>query len=467
MAIARNDEFKDAFLSSPRNYQDLVRNKGNIVYQNAPLEDMLGGSAAVDLIRQYLPYNLAESDLFQSAVRQVDRLPTNVLGDNRSIQRKILNKIQQVPLGGYSPERRKEFAQNLSENPEVARKVVNVYGQGEAPSAGARLKQAGGALAADVMSDGLRNIWWFLNAPQALTQLTTLQTLHDAQKSIEQAGPNASAAEVAEAKRIRELTGGESLLRNRNVRLAATVPAIIAMSTGIGNIGRPAGYKAILPSETDPRRTDSPLGEFVSRYFLGRTGKLLPYGEFAKERPDVSESEYRRYKAYQFDRKTDLNPLDDGKFNVLGALKGNLTGIHGPEINFMGKSMPAATAILPTLAAAAGARAGFRRGGRKMARVGGELEQMQGVEAQIQERMKQRDNIIKEAAKKDQSPAPGQLEELRNEMKDLKIQKERISEKGQVDMLWETLKYGAGAAAVGGVTGQGLESIRRSMGTEN
>ena len=133
----------------------------------------------------------------------------------------------------------------------------------------------------------------------------------------------------------------------------------------------------------------------------------------------------------------------------------------------MGKSMPAATAILPTLAAAAGARAGFRRGGRKMARVGGELEQMQGVEAQIQDRMKQRDNIIKEAAKKDQSPAPGQLEELRNEMKDLKIQKERISEKGQVDMLWERLKYGAGAAAVGGVTGQGLESIRRSMGTEN
>ena len=105
---------------------------------------------------------------------------------------------------------------------------------------------------------------------------------------MENPGTNASIGDQELAARLKQVNPThESLLKNRNIRLAATVPAIIAMSTGIGNIGRPAGYKAVLPSESDPRRTDSPIGELVSRYFLGRTGRLLPYDEFSKERPDV------------------------------------------------------------------------------------------------------------------------------------------------------------------------------------
>lgn len=479
MAIARNDEFKDAFFSSPREYQELYRKTRSPGYQNSPLEDMLGSSAFVDSARQYLPYDLGESDLFRSAVRQLDNAPGNLLGNKRSWQRNFLRQLEGLRLGGYSPVRRKEMAELLAEHPEVAAKTVQVYPKGKAPSAGARAKQIGGTLAADVMSDGLRNIWWFLNAPQALTQLTTLQSLHDAQRDIENAPRGATAAQKAEAARIKGLTDEVSLLRNRNVRLAATVPAIIAMSTGIGNIGRPAGYKAILPSETDPRRTDSPLGEVVSRYFLGRTGKLLPYEEFRKERPDVSQDEYRRYKAYMFDRKTDLNPFDDGNFNVLGALKGNLVGIHGPEVAFMGKSMPIATAIMPTLAAAAGARYGFRRGGRRMARVGGELQQMQKIENQIQDeqqrfRRYQRKNpdswlpgTEEYALSREVGPYTAEQAESAARMKRLKIAKDEVSKKGQTDMLWEILKYGAGGAVAGGITGQGLESIRRTMGTES
>ena len=169
MAIARNDEFKDAFFSSPREYQELYRKTRSPGYQNSPLEDMLGSSAFVDSARQYLPYDLGESDLFRSAVKQIDNAPGNVLGNKRSWQRNFLRQLEGLRLGGYSPVRRKEMAELLAEHPEVAAKTVQVYPKGQAPSAGARAKEIGGTLAADVMSDGLRNIWWFLNAPQALT----------------------------------------------------------------------------------------------------------------------------------------------------------------------------------------------------------------------------------------------------------------------------------------------------------
>jgi hypothetical protein len=38
----------------------------------------------------------------------------------------------------------------------------------------ARAAQAAGVLGRDIMTDGARNIWWFLNAPQAATQAVAL-----------------------------------------------------------------------------------------------------------------------------------------------------------------------------------------------------------------------------------------------------------------------------------------------------
>ena len=54
---------------------------------------------------------------------------------------------------------------------------------------------------------------------------------------------------------------------------------------GVGNFIRQPGYKATLPDPMNPTETTNPLGELANRYFLGRSGGLLPYDEFVKERP--------------------------------------------------------------------------------------------------------------------------------------------------------------------------------------
>ena len=111
------------------------------------------------------------------------------------------------------------------------------------------------------------------------------------------------------------------------------LPAVLAVSLGMGQLGVSPGYKAVVPSEDDPRETADPVMEAASRYFLGRTGRLLPYDEFVKERPDVSPEEYRAYKQYLFGNQ--------------GVLKATDEGILGPEVAFMGKSIPVSTAIAP------------------------------------------------------------------------------------------------------------------------
>ena len=73
-----------------------------------------------------------------------------------------------------------------------------------------------------------------------------------------------------------------------------------------------------------------------------------------------------RYKAFKFDNDADMNPLD-GDFSVpTGVLKGTSEGIHGPEVQFLGRSLPVTTAILPAAAGIAGttwgARGGTKRG---------------------------------------------------------------------------------------------------------
>ena len=129
--------------------------------------------------------------------------------------------------------------------------------------------------------------------------------------------------------------------------------------------GGAEGYKAALPSEDDPTKTSNVIGEVAAKYFLGRTGDLLPYDEFVKVRPDVSKDEYQRYKAFKFDKRTDLNPFDDGKATALmGAIKYTNEGIHGPELQFLGRGLPLTTGFVPTLSSIAGTVAGLRSGGR-------------------------------------------------------------------------------------------------------
>ena len=62
-----------------------------------------------------------------------------------------------------------------------------------------------------------------------------------------------------------------------------------------------------------------------------------------------------RYKAFKFDNEADLNPFDDGTVVLpTGILKATTEGIHGPEVQFLGRSLPVTTAILPTATAILG-----------------------------------------------------------------------------------------------------------------
>ena len=60
---------------------------------------------------------------------------------------------------------------------------------------------------------------------------------------------------------------------------------------------------------------------------------------------------------------TVINPFDDGQAVLpSGVLKYTNEGIHGPEVQFLGRSLPATTGLLPTALAIAGTAAGARRG---------------------------------------------------------------------------------------------------------
>jgi hypothetical protein len=95
---------------------------------------------------------------------------------------------------------------------------------------------------------------------------------------------------------------------------------------------------------------------------MGRTGQLLPYSEFSQVRPDVSREEYNKYQAFKYDKSEDYNLLD-GDFSVgAGAIRGTTEGIHGPEIQFLGRSLPVATGVIPYASALAGGLVGARMG---------------------------------------------------------------------------------------------------------
>ena len=111
----------------------------------------------------------------------------------------------------------------------------------------------------------------------------------------------------------------------------------------------------------DSNKTDNVLAEVASKYILGRTGNLLPWDEFRQVRPDVSKDEYMRYKAFKFDNDADLNPLDDGEVVLpTGVMKWTEDGIHGAEMQFLGRSLPLNTALMPAAVAITGTTLGAR-----------------------------------------------------------------------------------------------------------
>lgn len=288
------------------------------------------------------------------------------------------NIVAQIKAARMSPERKARIEADLEKYP-AKRELAYTIGDAE----GLRAKTGAvlGTIAADIASDGMRNIWWFINAPQALTQVATQQAIASG------AGKTAS-----------------PLIQSRATRMAATLPAVIGISLGVGQFTREPGFKASVPSEEDPTKTADPISEAANRYFLGRAGGLLPYEEFVKERPDVSQAEYNAYKNYLFQNKNFIKATDEG--------------VLGPEVTFMGKSIPLITAAMPAVAGVAGAGFGARR-----------------AAARNRQLLSQRGMSPEDRAKVDN------------------------------ESLKSILKYGAGATAGAAMAGQVLESLRRQAGS--
>jgi len=257
-----------------------------------------------------------------------------------------------------------------------------------------RIGQVLGTLGSDVVQDRGRGIWWLLNAPQA-----TANVLNDI--ALKRHAPDLYSAELQDVTSFKgavraglvdqatglnkkgvssrkQMTGktqsGEPIFtteyRKRKYEPgmveSLAIPAGLAVNSSIGLLnpfGGQEGYKAVFEDEDDASKTSNAIGEVAAKYILGKTGNLLPWDEFKKVRPDVSKGEYMSYKAFKFDNDFDANPMDGDLVAPAGIIKYTDEGIHGPEVQFLGRSLPIATGIMPTAAAIAGTAYGARRGG--------------------------------------------------------------------------------------------------------
>ncbi len=257
-----------------------------------------------------------------------------------------------------------------------------------------RVGQVIGHIGADLTQDRSRELWWLLNAPQAvgnvLNELAISKSNPDIFNNLKDVRPDSkgnpltlSSPEAVRRGIVDEKSGrlkkgfkvqeedGNKIIKRREFEPghagALGIPVGLAINSGIGlmnPMGGQEGYQAAMPSEEDPSKTSTAIGEVATKYILGRTGNLLNWNDFKEARPDVSKDEYMRYKAFKFDKEMDMNPFDDGKANPLpgGVLKYNNDGIHGAEVQFLGRSLPLHTAILPSALAIAGTALGVKRG---------------------------------------------------------------------------------------------------------
>lgn len=428
--------FLNTLTANPREQAHFVARSLGDDYENPIVYDITQGSPLISAGRQVLANKLTDTKLGKWIVGQ---LPTNP--DPKAISSRVRQVLESVPLGGYTQQELEQFRQARANDEQLRRNTVEigllpVADYKEVPigdSNRAALTQAAGVVAADVATDGLRNIWWFLNAPQAIAQIAVMNALHTAGKEYK-----------ATDERV-------PLIKNRNLRLAATVPAVLGMSLAVGNASRQPGYKAALPSEVDPKQTVDPLGEFATRYFLGRSGGLLPYDEFVQERPDVSRSEYEQYKNYLFGNSM--------------PLKATLDGIQGPEVTFMGKSIPIATGVLPAVAAVMGARYGAKRAAARLAGVDfktgastgrNRLEQAEALRQSLVDTRKDGGAMAEhEAMLKANRPQESPINQAQARYSRRQVRNER-------EVLKQSLLYSGGATAGAALLGQTLESIRRA-----
>jgi len=286
--------------------------------------------------------------------------------------------------------------------------------------------QLGGTIAGDLTQDSTRRFYWLLNALQATGEVINEQVLSKAYKGLYAKDPlfydkkldritkenipgrtvniprpskdshlaDDLALYITDANGDKRLKRGYSfneeldtytVRRHKPGHIASlAIPSGIAINSGLGLLtpfGGAEGYKAAVPDEEDPTKTNNVAAEVGLKYLMGRTGNLLPYNEFSKVRPDVSKDEYGRYQAFKYDKNEDWNPTDGDMSMLAGAVKATDEGIHGPEVQFLGRSLPVTTGIVPFASAVAGGAAGLRYGRPHQKIVDGFLGGMGGLAA--------------------------------------------------------------------------------------
>ena len=265
-----------------------------------------------------------------------------------------------------------------------------------------RIGQILGTVANDLTQDHSRSIYWLLNAPQAAGNVINEEILNrvnndlwGAEEVLNRHGEPIKTVRMdvngepirdvhyqhaidndlidRETGRRKKGVGARKGVYTKRLYDPGDVASLgiapgVAINAGIGLLnpfGGSNGYEAVIPSDEDATKTANILLEIGTKYILGQTGKMLPYDEFRQYRPDVTKGEYNAYKAFKYDKALDLD-ITDGDFTLpTGVLKGTIDGIHGPEIQFLGRSLPVLTTGLPFAAAVAGTALGARKGNRR------------------------------------------------------------------------------------------------------
>ena len=178
--------FTQAFKGSNKAYDAFIqRNNPDLKLENSPVADMVTSSPIAGGIKQILPERVGDTKLGQVVA---SNLPDRLRG-----------AFLAAKLGGLSEADKQQYRDLRAANPELRQATVEV---GRVPlqdgitevdlgpgNYRAKAAQAAGVVAADLASDGMRNVWWFLNAPQAVAQVAMFQGMRQATANAAEGDP--------------------------------------------------------------------------------------------------------------------------------------------------------------------------------------------------------------------------------------------------------------------------------------
>ena len=176
---------------------------------------------------------------------------------------------------------------------------------------GRRTGQLLGTLAADLTQDNPRSFYWLGNAIQALGSIgqeallekfapqlfaSTIQNRPGTKTPMTMKSDKTLAQNMGlldptgkPTRGVRITDGGQIAKRDFDPgdKAALLIPSGLAINAGIGlmsPMGGAEGYEAVIPDEDNKKQSANPVLEVATKYLMGRTGNLLPYDEFSKER---------------------------------------------------------------------------------------------------------------------------------------------------------------------------------------